>query len=168
MDQYGFVRVAAASPEMRVGDCEFNKKRIIEIIQRADQQQVEFLVLPELCITGYTCSDLFRQTVLQESALKALQEITDETQGSLMVVMVGLPLNIRGRLFNCAAVIQDGKLLGIVTKTHIPGYSEFSEHRWFSGGEFLDIQEIRIGGKTVPIGNDLIFACENNENFAWE
>lgn len=165
MDQYGFVRVAAASPEMRVGDCEFNKKRIIEIIQRADQQQVEFLVLPELCITGYTCSDLFRQTVLQESALKALQEITDETQGSLMVVMVGLPLNIRGRLFNCAAVIQDGKLLGIVTKTHIPGYSEFSEHRWFSGGEFLDIQEIRIGGKTVPIGNDLIFACENNENF---
>ncbi len=94
MDQYGFARVAAASPEMRVGDVEFNKERIIGMIQRANQQGVEFLVLPELCITGYTCADLFRQTILQDGAVKALQEIAASTRGSLMVVMAGLPLNI--------------------------------------------------------------------------
>lgn len=167
MDQYGFVRVAAASPEMRVGDCEFNKQRIVEIIQRAEQQQAEFLVFPELCITGYTCADLFRQTILQKSAVKALREIAEKTRGSLMVVMVGLPLNIRGRLFNCAAVIQNGVLLGIVAKTHIPGYNEFVEHRWFWGGDSLETTEIRIGEESVPIGNDLIFACEDDDNFCF-
>jgi len=167
MDQYGFARVAAASPEMRVGDVEFNKERIIGMIQRANQQGVEFLVLPELCITGYTCADLFRQTILQDGAVKALQEIAASTRGSLMVVMAGLPLNIKGRLFNCAAVIQDGDILGFVVKTHIPGYNEFYENRWFSRAELLDIQEIRIGDKAVPIGNDLIFACEDNDNFCF-
>ena len=150
MDQYGFVRVAAASPEMRVGDCEFNKKRIIEIIQRADQQQVEFLVLPELCITGYTCADLFRQTVLQEGAVKALQEITDKTQGSLMVVMVGLPLNIRGRLFNCAAVIQDGKLLGIVTKPISQAITSSLSTDGFLAGSFLISRRSGLAGKQYP------------------
>lgn len=167
MDQYGFVRVAAASPEMRVGDCEFNKDRIIEMIQRAEQQQIEFLVFPELCITGYTCGDLFKQTILLESAVKALREIADKTRGSRMVVMVGLPLNVKGRLYNCAAVMQGGALLGIVAKTYIPGYNEFYEHRWFSGGDCLEIDEIRIGEELVPIGNDLIFACEDDESFCF-
>ena len=99
--------------------------------------------------------------------MKALQEIAASTRGSLMVVMAGLPLNIKGRLFNCAAVIQDGDILGFVVKTHIPGYNEFYENRWFSRAELLDIQEIRIGDKAVPIGNDLIFACEDNDNFCF-
>lgn len=167
MDRYGFVRVAAASPEMRVGDCDFNKDRIIEMIRRAEAQQIEFLVFPELCITGYTCADIFRQTILQDSAVKALQEIAEKTRGSLMVVMVGLPLNVKGRLYNCAAVIQDGAVLGLVAKTYIPGYNEFVEHRWFSGAEELETPDIHIGGKAVPIGNDLLFVCEDNDNLGF-
>lgn len=167
MDKYGFARVAAASPEMKVGDCEFNKNRIIEMIRRAEEQQVEFLVFPELCITGYTCAELFRQTALQESAIRALREIVDFTRGSLMVVIVGIPVNIRGKLFNCAAVIQDGTLLGLVVKTYIPGYNEFYEYRWFSGAECLDAAEIKIGDSNIPIGNDLIFVCENDDNFCF-
>ena len=108
------------------------------------------MVLPELCITGYTCSDLFRQTVLQESALKALQEITDETQGSLMVVMVGLPLNIRGRLFNCAAVIQDGKLLGIVTKPISQVIASSLSTDGFLAGSFLISRRSVLVGRQCP------------------
>lgn len=167
MDKYGYVRVAAASPELRVADCEFNKEKIIGMIRRAETEQVEFLVFPELCITGYTCAELFKQTILQESAVKALEEIAESTRGSLMVVIVGLPLNVKGRLFNCAAVIQDGKVLGIVAKTYIPEYNEFYEQRWFSGADDLDTGEIKICGSTVPIGNDLIFECDSDENFCF-
>jgi NAD+ synthase (glutamine-hydrolysing) len=162
MDRFGFARVSAASPEMRVGDCEFNRQKIVELIDRARSEGAEFLVFPELCITGYTCADLFRQSILLERAMDALMGIADHTRGSNMVVMAGLPLSVRGSIYNCAAVIQDGNILGIVPKSHIPGYNEYYETRWFAGAEELELSGIPIGGKMTPIGNDLLFTCENN------
>ncbi|WNS44239.1 NAD(+) synthase [Paenibacillus sp. MMS20-IR301] len=167
MQNYGFARVAAASPELRVADCAFNAEQIIKVIHEADQQEVEYLVLPELCITGYTCADLFLQPKLQEAALEALLRITAATAEHKMIVIAGLPVSIKSRLFNCAAVLQQGRILGIVVKTCIPGYSEFYEPRWFAGAEELEVTELRIGGSAVPVGNDLIFACESNGNISF-
>ncbi|WP_328804532.1 NAD(+) synthase [Paenibacillus apii] len=167
LQNFGFARVAAASPELRVADCAFNADKIMEIIEQADKQQVEYLVLPELSITGYTCADLFMQRRLLDSALEALLAIARKTAGLGMVVIAGLPIEIRGRLYNCAAVIQGGNILGIVPKTCIPGYSEFYEPRWFAGAEELETSELRIGGAVVPIGSDLLFVCEENSNLVF-
>ncbi|NJJ39057.1 NAD(+) synthase [Paenibacillus sp. 7028] len=167
MQNFGFARVAAASPELRVADCAFNADKIMEIIEQADKQKVEYLVLPELSITGYTCADLFMQRRLLDSALEALLAIAGKTAGLGMVVIAGLPIEIRGRLYNCAAVIQGGNILGIVPKTCIPGYSEFYEPRWFAGAEELETSELRIGGAVVPIGSDLLFVCEENSNLVF-
>ncbi|OKP90830.1 NAD(+) synthase [Paenibacillus helianthi] len=162
MQNFGFARVAAASPELRVADCEFNAAQIIDVIRQADENQVEYLVLPELSITGYTCADLFLQPMLQQAALTALQKITAATEGRNLIVIAGLPISIKSRLFNCAAVLQQGKILGLVVKTCIPGYSEFYEPRWFAGAEELEVSELRVGAAVVPIGNDLIFTCEGS------
>lgn len=167
MQNYGFARVAAASPELRVADCVFNAEQIIEVINKANAEEVEYLVLPELCITGYTCADLFLQPKLQDSALEALLKITAATAEHKMIVIAGLPIPVKSRLFNCAAVIQQGQILGLVVKTCIPGYSEFYEPRWFAGAEELEVTELRIGGAAVPIGNDLIFACGENGNLSF-
>ncbi|OKP87924.1 NAD(+) synthase [Paenibacillus sp. P3E] len=162
MQNFGFARVAAASPELRVADCEFNAAQIIDVIRQADENQVEYLVLPELSITGYTCADLFLQPMLQQAALTALQKITAATEGRNLIVIAGLPIAIKSRLFNCAAVLQQGQILGLVVKTCIPGYSEFYEPRWFAGAEELEVSELRVGAAVVPIGNDLIFTCEGS------
>jgi NAD+ synthase (glutamine-hydrolysing) len=167
MQNHGFARVAAASPELRVADCVFNSEQIIDVINNAAAQEVEYLVLPELCITGYTCADLFLQPRLLDAATEALLRITAATAEHTMIVIAGLPISIKSRLFNCAAVIQQGHILGIVVKTCIPGYSEFYEPRWFAGAEELEVSELRIGGAVVPIGNDLIFACESNGNVSF-
>ncbi|WP_277815847.1 nitrilase-related carbon-nitrogen hydrolase [Paenibacillus sp. DMB5] len=167
MHKFGFARVAAASPELRVADCRFNAAQIIEVIKQAHAQQVEYLVLPELSITGYTCADLFLQPKLQTEAIAALHEITAATAGLSLIVIAGLPVAIKGRLFNCAAVLQQGKILGIVPKTCLPGYSEFYEPRWFAAAEELEVTELRLGGVTVPIGNDLIFASESDGNLSF-
>ncbi|AIQ42670.1 NAD(+) synthase [Paenibacillus sp. FSL R5-0912] len=167
MQNHGFARVAAASPELKVADCVFNSEQIIEVINNAAAQEVEYLVLPELCITGYTCADLFLQPKLLDAATEALLRITAATAEYTMIVIAGLPISIKSRLFNCAAVIQQGHILGIVVKTCIPGYSEFYEPRWFAGAEELEVAELRIGGAVVPIGNDLIFACESNGNLSF-
>ncbi|UQZ32630.1 NAD(+) synthase [Paenibacillus sp. PK3_47] len=167
MLNHGFARVAAASPELRVADCHYNVQQIIGVIKQADKQQVEYLVLPELCITGYSCGDLFLQPKLLEAARKALLDITAATAGMDMVVIAGVPLSVKSRLFNCAAVIQNGAILGIVPKTCIPGYSEFYEPRWFAAAEELEVSELRIGGTTVPIGNDLLFALDEDGNISF-
>lgn len=167
MHNFGFARVAAASPELRVADCDYNADQIIKVLEEAEQNQAEYLVLPELSITGYTCADLFLQHKLLDSALQALLKITAATAGRSLIVITGLPVAIKSRLFNCAAVIQNGRILGIVPKTCIPGYSEFYEPRWFAGADELEISELRIGGTTVPIGNDLIFVCAENSNLSF-
>lgn len=161
--KYGFVRVAAASPKLKVADVNFNTKKIIEIIDEASNNHAEFIVFPELCVTGYTCGDLFMKEILIEAAKEALLKIAQTTTGSTMVSVIGLPLNISGRLYNCAAVIQNGKILGIVPKTYLPNYSEYYEARWFTAADQLDEKEIRLGDETVPVGTDLIFEAKGRE-----
>ncbi len=164
---YSFARVAAASPKLRVADCSFNAKKIIEIIGQAESKSVEFLVFPELCITGYTCGDLFLKQVLLEGAKNALLSIANATKGSLMVSIVGSPMVINGKSFNCAVAIQNGRILGIVPKTNLPNYNEFYEVRWFIGSDLLDVDEIAIDDYIVPVGADLIFEAKGYEKLVF-
>ncbi len=130
--QYGFVKVAAASPELRVADPAFNAKKIIEIIEEQAAKNTEILVFPELSISGYTCGDLFLQQTLLDGCLAALQEIAKATLGLKMLVYVGLPVAFEGKIYNCAAAVSGGKVSGVIPKTHLPNYNEFYEARYFS------------------------------------
>lgn len=157
---YGFVRVGAAVPEMKVADCKFNTKKIIEIMEDAADKKVYLTVFPELCITGYTCGDLFGQSLLLDMAMNSLKEIKQESSKWENVFIVGLPLLIDQQLYNCAAVIQGGKILGIVPKRYIPNYNEFYEKRWFREGKTLTTDFVNLFGENVPCGDDLIFQDE--------
>ncbi len=130
--KYGFVKVAAASPDLKVANPAYNAKKIIEIIQAQSEKGTEILVFPELSISGYTCGDLFLQQTLLDGCMKALKTIAEATKGKKMLVFVGLPVPYGGKLFNCAAPLSDGKILGFVPKTHLPNYNEFYEARYFS------------------------------------
>ncbi|NLX64667.1 MAG: NAD(+) synthase [Clostridiaceae bacterium] len=164
---YGFVRVGAAAHELKVADCEFNSEKIIEIIKDAEKKSVEFLVFPELCITGYTCGDLFLKDTLLKGAKEALIKIAESTRGSSMISIVGLPMAINGRLYNCAAVLQNGGILGFVPKTNLPNYNEFYEKRWFNGADQLDVNEIYFNGQLVPVGADLVFTARDHDELAF-
>jgi len=158
MNQHGFVRVAAAVPSLRVADCAFNGERILAMLARAEQQQVDVLVFPELSLTGYTCADLFQQAVLQSSARDALEELVQRGKDVFSgLAVVGLPLVIDDRLFNCAAAIQGGRLLGIVPKSFIPNYKEFYELRWFAPAAQAQSRVVSWDGTAVPFGTDLLF-----------
>ena len=121
---YGFVRVAAAVPELKVAGCSFNAGKIIELIKEAEKAEVQMVVFPELSLTAYTCADLFHQHLLIQESASALQTVAESTKSLGILVIVGLPLLLNNQLFNCAAVIQKGEILGIVPKTYIPGYRE--------------------------------------------
>jgi NAD+ synthase (glutamine-hydrolysing) len=165
--KYEFARVAAASPELKVADCTFNTQKIIEMQNQARNKSVEFLLFPELCITGYSCADLFRHGTLLREAQRSLLEIAESTCDSNMITIVGLPLEIKGRLYNCAAVIQRGKILGIVPKSNLPGYNEFYEQRWFTEARHLDIYEIKLDDYMIPVGADLIFEAKDNRDLVF-
>lgn len=128
----GFVKVAAASLDVRVADCRYNGKKIMEAMEQAEGLGVKILTLPELCITGYSCHDLFLQERLQKAALEALEEIAAFSRGKEVLTFVGLPCVHGGKLYNCAAAVQDGQVLAMIPKTHIPNYSEFYEGRYFT------------------------------------
>ncbi|KKQ34041.1 MAG: NAD synthetase [Candidatus Nomurabacteria bacterium GW2011_GWB1_37_5] len=160
---YKLLRVAAATPKLKVGDVEFNTKQIIEAAKKASSEGASLIVFPELSITGYTAGDLFQQGILLESALKAVKEITDESEKINSTITVGFPFLLEGKLFNMAAVISKGKLLGLVPKIHIPEYKEFYEKRWFTSGRELISKEITLFSKTVPIGTDLLFKDPVNQ-----
>jgi NAD+ synthase (glutamine-hydrolysing) len=158
MTNHGFVRVAAAVPELRVADCAFNISRILHLMERAQKDQVAVLVFPELAVTGYTCADLFHQTTLQRAAVEALTELVRSGQNLFSgLTVVGLPLVVRDQLFNCAAVFRDGLILGVVPKSFIPNYKEFYERRWFAPGPNTDARVITIGKQPVAFGADLLF-----------
>ena len=144
----GFIKVAAASVDIRVADCGYNKTAIIEKAREAAALGVKVLVLPELCVTGYTCGDLFSQKTLLDAAGAAVNEIASMTTGLDMVFTVGLPLRHHGKLYNCAAVLHAGRVLGFVPKSHIPMYNEFYEGRNFDAapGGNLDHSLFRAGG----------------------
>lgn len=161
---FGFVRVATASPAVRVADCGFNAQRILAMMERAQQQDVAVLVFPELCLTGYTCADLFHQQRLQQAALSALAGLIEHTARRFLgLAVVGLPLAAEGQLFNCAAVMYQGALLGIVPKSFLPTYREFYERRWFAPASAAPSAEIVVFGRPVPFGTDLLFAADGWE-----
>ena len=154
----GFIKVAAGTPDIRVADCEYNRAEITALIDKAHAAGVRILALPELCITGYTCQDLFFQQALLDGALNALREITEHTAGSDMLISVGCPLRFRGELYNCAVVLKAGKILGVVPKKFLPNYNEFYEKRHFTAapeGQF----DIELFGESVPFGLGLLFEC---------
>lgn len=155
----GFIRVCAATPDIRVADCVYNEQNIMNLMDEAYEKQVSVLVFPELCITGYTCGDLFLQDVLLKAAQDSLRHIAAHSAGKNMLVFVGMPYMHKGKLFNVAAAICDGRLLGLVPKKNIPNYSEFYEMRHFTPG-MDECVDTALG---VKLGSRLLFRCENIE-----
>lgn len=156
----GFVRVAAATPTLRVADCDYNKDQMMACIEQAYARNAKVIVFPELCITGYTCGDLFLQDSLLNGALQALAALLKCTEDKDIVVMAGLPLMHRHKLYNVAAVLQKGSILGLVPKRNIPAYSEFYEARHFNPGPEM-AEEIHILSQDTWIGSKLLFHCTN-------
>ena len=154
---HGFIKVAAAIPETRVADCFFNTKEIKKLIRNASYEQVEIVVFPELCITSYTCGDLFGQQILIEEAEKALKELISETSNEKPLCIVGMPVASGNQIFNTAIMFQNGKILGVVPKTFLPNYKEFYEKRWFSSASDLRESTILLCDQEVPFGKDLLF-----------
>lgn len=160
---YGFVRVAAAVPELKVAGCSFNTVIIIDMIKEADKAGAQIIVFPELSVTAYTCSDLFQQQFLLDEASAGLGRIAESMRDLNILAIVGVPMLSDNQLFNCAAVLQRGEVLGIVPKTYIPGYKEFYEERWFASGAKAASPSIRLFGKDIPFGADLLFESDGSE-----
>jgi NAD+ synthase (glutamine-hydrolysing) len=159
--RFGFVRVGAATPRLRIADPDFNVAEIAACCRDATARGVQVLVLPELALTGYTAADLFfSRSILVAGAERALAQLLSETAESTTVIVVGLPVLAASRLFNCAAVLQSGRLLGVVPKTYLPNYREFYEERWFAGSRDSVSDEVELSGTCVPFGTDLLFAVE--------
>lgn len=160
----GFVRVACATTDIRVADTKFNSDNIIAAIKTAAQNKAKLIVFPELCVTAYTCGDLFLQKSLIDSAKSELLRIAKETADCDIVSVVGLPIEVRQSLYNCAAVINKGEIKGIVPKLSIPNYSEFYEARHFTNGKTA-VEYIKIGENEVPFGGNILFKSKNMEYF---
>ena len=155
----GFVRVAAGTPKVRVADCACNTENIIALMREAEEKRVKVLALPELCVTGYTAADLFLQDTLLAGALSGLAAIKRASEGMDVLTFVGLPIADCGRLYNCAAAVKGGRILGVTTKRNIPNYSVYYELRHFEPGEET-MRTVRLLGEDVPFGNRLLFECE--------
>jgi NAD+ synthase (glutamine-hydrolysing) len=164
---YGFIRIAGAVPELKVADCKYNCEKILELINIAERKSVQVVCFPELCITSYTCGDLFFQQSLLENALSSLKYLMDETKNLNIVSILGLPITKDNQIFNCAVVIQKGNILGVVPKSHIPNHNEFYELRWFSSGSNIINDNITIFEKEISFGINNIFES-NNFSFAIE
>ena len=155
----GFIKVAAGTPQVTVADCKANTRAILEVIREMETQHAKLMVLPELCITGYTCQDLFLQRRLLDSAWESLLTIAEETADVDALIFVGLPMRMNGKLYNVAAALNHGNILGFVPKTHIPNYNEFYEQRHFASG--ADVwTDVTVGEESVPFASNLIFLCE--------
>ncbi|MDR1809989.1 MAG: NAD(+) synthase [Prevotella sp.] len=157
MENYGFVKVAAAVPTLKVADCDDNTDEIIRLIEEAEQRNVSVVVFPETCITAYTAADLFHQRLLLDSAVSSLDRLLQRFRQSAIIAIVGIPLEASGNLYNVAVVFQRGRILGIVPKTFMPNYGEFYEKRWFSSSAELKQTTVELCGQTVPIGIDILF-----------
>ncbi len=161
---YGFIKAAAASPSLKVADCKYNCDSIIKTIEKAYKRGVKLLVFPEMSITGYTCDDLFSQKLLLDQALSGLMDIVRESENKEMLIVTGLPFETQGYLYNSAAVIYKGDILGIVPKTHLPNYNEFYESRRFKCAP-QENMIIDIAGNEIPFGTKLIFQNELMKSF---
>ena len=167
LKQYGFVRVAACVPEIKVADINFNCDEIIRQIKLAKNNGVQIVTFPEMSITGYTCGDLFFQDVLLRKAEEGLKHILTETKNISVVAIVGMPLRVDNQLFNVAVVVEKGKILGVIPKTYIPNYSEFYEKRWFATSLNALSTQINICENIVPFGADLLFEDKENKEICF-
>ena len=161
----GLIKVAAGTPKIKVGDCRYNAEQIFTLMREAAKQGVRVLALPELCLTGYTCGDLFLQDTLLKGAEDGLATILEATKNLDMVTALGLPVRCKwdNKLYNCAAIIQKGSILGLIPKTYLPNYGEFYEARWFTPGTGRDYLE-ELCGQQIPLCPSLTFACEDMPN----
>lgn len=161
--RHGFIKVAAATPDIRVADVDYNKGQIIKQMDEAAEAGAKIIVFPELCITGYTCSDLFLQNILLNSAKKALVKIAEHTKNLDALVFVGVPIAVGGELYNVAAALNHGNILGFTTKSFLPNYGEFYEMRQFRPGP-KKAEKILFGGKEIPFGPQLLFVEKQMTN----
>ncbi len=167
MKKFGFIKTAAASPRVTVANPEKNVDKIIEIIKQAVQTGAQVVALPELCISGYSCGDLFSQDRLIDACQKALKRLLDSTTDIAALSVVGMPVRACGRLYNCAVVFQSGKLLGVVPKSFLPNYNEYAEKRHFESGLTAVCDSVNLCGQTVPFG-DMLFCDENGATIGVE
>jgi NAD+ synthase (glutamine-hydrolysing) len=158
--KHGYIRVAAATPDVKVADPEFNREKICQLIKEGIKNHAKIMVFPELCLTSYTCGDLFGQDALLHKAKKELKEILKVTKGHDILAFLGMPWENLGKLYNTAVAVQDGKILGIVPKRNLPNYSEFYELRYFEPGNETPVFT-KWEGEDIPMGTNLIFACED-------
>ena len=167
--KYGFVNVAAAVPTVKVADVEYNVQQIETLIAQAEDRGVEIIVFPELCITGYSCQDLFKEQLLLDHAEEGVVRLLDFTRKLNTIVIVGLPVVVNGLLYNCAAVLQSGTLLGIVPKVYLPNYGEFYEKRWFASSQDLNPTEIYFAGSPVKVSAEpQVFVTRDGVKFGVE
>ena len=155
----GFIKMAAGTPKIQVADCIHNTEEILRLIKEMEQAGAKIMGFPELCITGYTCRDLFWQNVLLESAKKRLLWLAGQTSDVDALIIVGLPMEVEGKLYNVAAVLNRGKILGLVPKTNLPNYAEYYEARQFTPADDK-MREVCLEGENVPFGTNLIFSCK--------
>lgn len=160
MNEYGYVKVGASTLELKVSDTIYNVQMIKKQIDEAVNKNIQIISFPELSITGYTCGDLFNQDILIDKSYEGLKDLVDYSKDKMIVIIVGSPIKCENKLYNCAVVINNGKILGIVPKTYIPNYNEFYEMRWFKSSNDLKIKEINLFNEIVPIGVDLIFTSK--------
>lgn len=157
--KHGYIRVAAATPDVKVADPQFNRENIVRLIREGIERNTKIMVFPELCLTAYTCADLFGQDALLTKAKEELKVIVKETEGSDLLAFIGLPWERDGKLYNTAAAVQNGRILGLIPKTNLPNYSEFYELRYFEPGNKKPVM-ISWEGYEIPMGSDLLFACK--------
>ena len=154
---YGFVKVAAAVPRVKVADCQYNADQIEEMIHEAEEKGVQVIAFPELCITGYTCADLFAQELLLEKAEMALVQVMNNTRQLDIICVVGMPVTTNTIILNAAVVFQRGKILGVIPKTYLPNYKEFYEQRWFTSARDVIDKTVRLCGQLAPVSSSLLF-----------
>lgn len=160
MHEHGFVRVATSTPQVKTADVAFNRDAVLAEARRAHEAHVDLLVYPELCLSSYAIDDLHLQSAMIEAVEAAVGEIVSASAELTPVLLLGAALPHRGRLYNCALAIANGTLLGVVPKSYLPNYREFYEKRWFAGGQGIRGATIRVAGREVPFGTDLVFASE--------
>lgn len=156
----GYVRVASISPALRVADVPYNVEQITLALEQSQAQGIQLAVFPELCITAYSCADLFYQRRLLDAASEGLRHIAEESARLSISCVVGLPVPVRGRLYNCAALVSAGRIAGIVPKTYLPTTGEFYEQRWFTPGDRSLPPTLEVAGQSVALGTDLLFVAE--------
>ncbi len=162
---YGFIKAACATPTIKVADCVYNSEQIIAQITLASQSGASVVVFPELCVTGYTCGDMFLHKFLLDNAESAIEQIASRTRTFNIISIIGAPIGVQDALYDCAVVIYHGDILGVVPKTNIPNYGEFYESRYFKSGKNIGQQIINFASQQVVMSPDLVFTCNQMNEF---